>query len=482
MFALGSDLQPDAVAQASVEYPTVHPAPGWAEQDPEAWWDAVVDGVRRLPPESRRSVVAIGLSSHRGGVVPLDGAGRTLGRCIIWMDRRSTRELQAFVDAFGREEVQRVTGLVPDTEFSASKLLWLRAHDPELFRAARLYVQPRDYLYFRLTGSPATDYTLASRTMLLDIARRAWWAEGFAYVGITPDVFPPLRPSTAAPHRVGGSVSALLGIPAGAPVALGAGDRPCEVLGAAAGAGRVMMSTGTTTNISTAVRRIPAERDPRVACSLHAIQGQVMLEQGMSGSGAIVRWMRDRLLGGRTDYRRLDALAAKTPPGADRLLFLPFMMGARATRWDPQARGVWCGLTEAHTLGDLARSVMEGVAFEARAALDLLEGLGVHPTEVISVGGGARSALWNQIFADALEQPVAVPRQTDAASLGAMLLAGAAVGLISDIEQAARAVNPVVEVFRPDPATVGVYRGRYLAYNRLYDALRPVFRELGKPG
>lgn len=470
------------MAQASVEYPTVHPAPGWAEQDPEAWWDAVVAGVRRLPPDPRRSVAAIGLSSHRGGVVPLDGAGRTLGRCIIWMDRRSTRELQAFVEAFGREAVQRVTGLVPDTEFSASKLLWLRAHDPDLFRAARLYLQPRDYLYFRLTGSPATDYTLASRTMLLDIARRAWWAEAFAYVGITPDVFPPLHPSTAAPHRVGPSVAALLGIPAGAPVALGAGDRPCEVLGAGAACGRVMMSTGTTTNISAAIRGIPAERDPRVMCSLHAVEGGAVLEQGMSGSGTILRWMRDRLLGGRTDYRRLDALAATTPPGADDLLFLPFMMGARATRWDPEARGVWFGLTEAHTVGDLARSVMEGVAFEARAALDLLEGLGVHPTEVISVGGGARSALWNQIFADALERPVAVPRQTDAASLGAMLLAGAAIGRIPDVERTAREANPVGEVFRPESTAAGVYRTRRAAYNRLYQALRPVFRKLADPG
>ncbi len=478
LFALGGEHRGEAVAQAAVEYPTVHPQPGWAEQDPETWWGAVARGVRRLPQEMRRRISALGLSSHRGGVVPMDGAGRALGRCIIWMDRRSTRELQAFVETFGREKVHRVTGLVPDTEFTASKLLWLRTHAPDLFQAARLYLQPRDYLYVRLTGSPATDYTLASRTMLMDIARRAWWTDAFAYVGITPDVFPPVYPSAAAPHRVSREAAGLLEIPAGIPVALGAGDRPCEVLGAGAGGGRVMMSTGTTTNVSAAVPQIPTEWDLRVMCSLHAIESEVLLEQGMSASGAILRWMRDRLLGGRADYRRLDELAGNTAPGADGLLFLPFMMGARATRWDPEARGVWFGLTEAHTLGALARSVMEGVAFEARACLDLLEGLGVRPTEVIAVGGGARSSLWNQIFADVLDRPVGVPRQIDAASVGAALLAGAAIGHVTDTERTAQAVNPVREVFRPEGTAAQLYRVRYAAYNRLYEALRPLFRDL----
>lgn len=473
-------LAGEVAAQAAVEYPTIHPAPGWAEQDAAAWWDAAVAGVRQLPPERLASVAAVGLSSHRGGAVPVNRAGRPLSRCIIWMDRRSSPELDAFVRAFGRERVQEVTGLVPDTEFTASKILWLRGHSPEIFRAARLYLQPRDYLYLRLTGEPATDYTLASRTMLLDLARRAWWDEGCAFVGISPDVFPPVYASAAAPGRVRRDSAALLGIRAGVPVALGAGDRPCEVLGAGAGTGRVMVSTGTTTNVSAVVRG-RTYRDPRVMCSLHAVEGAMLLEQGMSGSGVILRWLRDRLLRGPVDYRRLDALAAEAPPGADSLLCLPFMMGARATRWDPDARGVWFGLTEAHGQGALVRSVMEGVAYEVRACLELLEGMGVHPSEVIAVGGGARSPLWNQIFADVLGRPVGVPRQTDAASLGAMLLATAAIGRYGAVEEAVRSVNPVAETFRPDPAASETYRGLWAAYMKLYEALRPVFRDLAAP-
>ncbi len=460
----------------------MHPAPGWAEQDPEAWWEAALAGARRLPQDLRRTVCAVGLTSHRGGVVPMDGQGRPLARCIIWMDRRSTAEVEALVRAFGRERLHEVTGLVPDTEFTAGKLLWLRSHAPEIFRAARLYLQPRDYLYFRLTGAPATDYTLASRTMLLDIGRRGWWDEGCAFVGVTPSVFPPIYPSAAAPHQLGAEAAGALGLPPGVPVALGAGDRPCEVLGSGAAAGWVMASTGTTTNVSAPVAGRSATVDPRVMCSLHAIDGMTVLEQGMSASGAILRWMRDRLLGGRHDYRDLDALAADVPPGADGVLFLPFMMGAQATRWNPSARGVWFGLTEAHGTGALVRSILEGVAYELRACLDALEEMDVPVSGILAVGGGARSTLWNRIFADVTGRPVHVPRQRDAASLGAMLLAARAVGAIDRLEDAARSVNPVAATVVPDPGTARRYLEFYDQYNRLYESLRPVFDELGAAG
>ena len=464
-------------AQTSVEYPTLHPTPAAAEQDPSAWWDAAVRGCAALPRDARRRVVAVGLSSQRGGVVPMDADLRPLGRCAIWMDRRSAEEIDAFVAAFGRERVHEVTGLVPDTEFSAGKILWLRRHAPDVFRAARVYLQPKDYLYLRLTGRVATDYTLASRTLMLDVARRTWWDDAFAYVGITRDAFPPPYPSTAAPHGVEADAAAALGISAGVPVALGAGDRPCEVLGAGAGGGRVMVSTGTTTNVSAASAGPPAAGDPRVMCSLHAVDGEFLLEQGMSASGSILRWMRDTVLGGTVDYRRLDLLAGPAPPGADGLVFLPFMMGARATRWDPDARGAWFGLTETHCVGDLARSIMEGVAYEVRACVGLLEAMGQSPREVVAVGGGARSALWDQILADVLGRRVGVPRQTDAASLGAMLLAGAAIGRLGALAQAAREINPVAEAFAPTPHAAERYGSLYDTYNRLYQALRPVFHE-----
>jgi xylulokinase len=464
-------------AQANIEYPTLHPEPAAAEQEPSAWWDAAVRGCAALPHDARRRVVAVGLSSQRGGVVPMDADLRPLARCVIWMDRRSASEVDAFVRAFGRERVHEVTGLVPDTEFSAGKILWLRSHAPDVFRAARVYLQPRDYLYLRLTGRLATDFTLASRTLLLDVTRRTWWHDAFAYVGITPDAFPPVYASTTAPHTVCRDAAAALGIPQGVPAALGGGDRPCEALGAAAVGGRVMVSTGTTTNVSAASSGAPTAPDPRVMYSLHVVDGQYLLEQGMSASGSILRWLRDTLLAGGTDYGRIDALAGAVPPGSNGLVFLPFMMGARATRWDPDARGAWFGLRESHGLGELARSIMEGVACEVRACVGLLQGMGVRPREMVAVGGGARSALWDQILADVLGRPVAVPHQTDAASLGAMLLAAVAIGRLSAVEDAAHDINPAARAFVPIAAAATHYDGLYGEYNRLYEALRPEFHE-----
>jgi xylulokinase len=406
----------------------------------------------------------------------VDARGRPLAPCIIWMDRRSVAETDALVQAFGRERIHRITGLIPDTEPSASKLLWLRTHAAEIFRAARWYLQPRDYLYARLTGRPATDRTLASRTMLFDIGRGEWWRDGCAFVGIAPEVFPPVFASSAAPHGLTRDAADALGLRVDVPVALGAGDRPCEVLGSGAGNGWAMVSTGTTTNVSMPVRGALPATDARVICSPHAVDGMTILEQGMAASGAALKWVRDRLLGGRQTFGGLDALAAGVPPGADGLQFLPFMMGARATRWNPDARGVWFGLRVAHGTGALVRSVLEGVAFELRACLDVLGGMGVRVEGLLAVGGGARSDLWNQIFADVTGRAVRVPRQTDAASLGAMLLAAQAVGETVDAEAAARAANPVERYFTPDPAAASTYERAYARYNDLYEALRPVFR------
>jgi xylulokinase len=477
LFSLDGPRAGEVAAQTSVEYPTYHPGPGWAEQDAGAWWDAAVAGARRLPQDLRRRVAAVGLSSHRGGIVPVDGAGRPLARCLIWMDRRSMGEVDALVAVLGRERIYETTGLVPDGEFSASKISWLRTHAPDVVRAARWYLQPRDYLYLRLTGEPATDYTLASRTMLFDIHRRAWWPDGCEAAGVAAESFPPLYVSADAPFGVAPEAAAELGIPPHARASLGAGDRPCEVLGAGAGPGRVMMSTGTTTNVSALAPGVPDRLDPRVMCSLHCLDGAVVLEQGLSASGSILRWLRDRLLAGTMDYAALDRLAAAAPLGCDGLVFLPFMMGARATRWDPGARGTWCGLTEAHGLGALARSVMEGVACEVRACLSLLEGMAIRVDEVLAVGGGAASDLWNAIFAAVLGRPVRVPRQTDAASLGAALLAGSAVGRWPHPAEAARQINQVAASFSAEPASAGPAGRLREAYESVYDALRPIFHD-----
>jgi xylulokinase len=480
LFAAGEERLGDVEADVSVDYPTVHPQVGWAEQDAQEWWNAVRTGIGSLTAAQRSGVVAVGLAGSDGAVVPVDQAGLPLCRGIVWADHRSVPQLDDLVRTFGRDQVHRVTGLVPGPEVMAGKVLWLREHMPEVFRETRLILQPRDYLYCRLTGSPATDYTLASRTMLFDITRCSWWDDGCRFVGVAPDMLPPVHPSTEAPHRVAGQAARLLGIPDGIPVALGGWDRSCEVLGAAASGSRVMVSTEMemATNVSVAVRGIPAALDPGVACSLHASDGEAVLDQDIGASGSSLRWLAGCLEGDRIDDRHLGEMAEGVAPGSDDLLFLPFLTGARATRWNPLARGVWFGLTEAHGVGALARSVMEGVAFEVRACLRVLDRMGIVVTDAVAVGEGARSALWNQIYADVLDLPVAVPRHMETISLGAMLIAAVSAACVGDAETAARRAGDGSRWFRPSAPAVERYRGLRDEYERLYDTLRPVFDDV----
>ncbi|MDR7402749.1 MAG: FGGY family carbohydrate kinase [Armatimonadota bacterium] len=469
------DLDGRPLAAASAEYPTRHPRPGWAEQDPEEWWTAAVAAARRAR-EAAGAVrtVAVGLSSQREGVVPVDDRGTPLGPCIIWMDRRATAEARVLAERFG-DELRERTGLRADPTFTACRLLWLRRHQPELYSRTRYFLQPRDFLYHRLTGTPVTDPSLASRTLLFDIRRLTWWPEMAEAVGVDLSRFPPLYPSSSAPGALQPPAASALGLTPGTPVAVGAGDRACEALGLGLAGETAMVSTGTTTNVSVAVPQVPEVLGPGVLCSAHCLPGQYLLEQGLGASGAILRWLRDRILAGRLDYPALDALAQDSPPGARGLLLLPFFAGARAPRWNPAARGVWFGLTLSHDLGDLVRSVLEGVAYEVRACLEELHRIGVAVTTLVSAGGAARSALWREITADVTARPVAVPVQTEAASLGAMLLAAAAVGAAADPLAAAQQANPAVVTVRPQASRAARYERSYRLYAAVYAAVAPLF-------
>ncbi len=469
------DLDGRMLASASAEYRTHHPRPGWAEQDPQDWWEAAVAAARRtLEACGRSRPVAVGLSSQREGVVPVDERGRALGPCIIWMDRRAAAEARALDERFGDELRQR-TGLRADPTFTACRLLWMRRHQPDLYARVRYFLQPRDFLYHRLTGLAVTDPSLASRTLLFDIRRMTWWPEMAAAVGVDLSRFPPLHPSSSAPGVLDPSAASALGLQPGIPVAVGAGDRACEALGVGLAGETAMVSTGTTTNVSVARPEVPAVLGSSVLCSAHCLPGQYLLEQGLGASGAILRWLRDRVLDGRLDYAALDALARDSPPGARGLILLPYFAGARAPRWNPAARGVWFGLTLSHGLPDLVRSILEGVAYEVRACLEELASLGVTVEALVAAGGAARSALWREITADVTGRPVCLPAQTEAASLGAMLLAAAAVGATADPLQAARRANPPVAAVRPEASRASRYERSYRLYAAVYAAVAPLF-------
>jgi len=475
------DAQGTLLASADEPYPIHHPQPDWAEQDPEDWWRASVAAARHcLAGQDSSRIAVLGLSSQREGVVPMGRDGKPLARCIIWMDRRCRDQAQRLGEEFGVRFLHLHTGLPPDPNYTACKLLWLRENQPEILERAATFLQTRDYVYYRLTGKAVTDLSLASRTMMFDLRRHVWWPEMFRRIGARQDQFPPIHRSTDAPYRLCQEAADALGLPAGIPVSLGAGDRACEGVGAGVFGHRVMDSTGTASNISMTIEKLP--EDPgRVPCSIHATPERWLLELGIATSASLMRWFRELLTLSVAEAATLEQEAARSPRGARNLLVFPFFMGARSVRWNADARGLFLGLSLGHTRGDVARAIMEGVGYEARACLEGLRALALDPGEVVAMGGGARSDLWLQIKADILGVPILRPRHTEAASLGAALLAARSVDLIDDLDESARQWNPIQGVVTPDPDAVRFYDGRRAVFEDVYQALVPLFPRLHVP-
>ena len=463
------DERGNEVLKLEEPYRTHYSQDGWAEQEPLDWWNAIVATTRKAFRKGTPTVLA--LSSQRESFVLTDKNGVPLGRAIIWMDRRATAQAQEMVKRFGSEYLRMTTGMIPDTTFTAPKLLWLKQNAPELLESAKYVLQAKDFIIMKLTGKPLTDPSLACRTMLFDQERMDWNDELAEFVGLDRSQLPDVRkPNEVIGEATSPELSGRM------TVVLGGGDRQCEALGSSASGVRAMESTGTTTNLS-CVSESPVN-DIRVTSSCHVVGRSRLIEQGMTTSGAILSWLRD-LTG--VDYDEMNKLAAEAKPGG--IVLLPFFMGAKSTRWNPSARGVILGLSLHHNVGDLARGAMEGVALEVLACVRLLSDLGIHLKEVALMGGGAKSVVWNQIKSDVLGMKVEVPRNPDGASIGALLLAMMATGQVSlgDFPRLMSQLNQTESTYVPRDEMTRLYGKVFATYDELYTRVAPLFDDLDPP-
>ena len=423
-----------ALTRAPVE--TQHPAPGFAEQDPEAWWRTAVDAAAAAcaaAPDAYARVRIVAASTARETFACVDAQLRPLGPGILWSDTRARDQVAALGDP---TEFRARTGVQATAGSCAAKIAWLRVHDPQRFREAAWLLGPRDLVFARLTGRVDTDPSVASRTGVYDL-------EG-AYLGDEPlaDRLPSVT-SSLDPRPIGHPE--LLGLPADAVAVLGAGDRACEALGVGAAPDVPMLSFGTTANASVPHAGPPSALPP-VAQVSRAVGDGYLVEAGLSVAGAALDWLA--ALTGRSRDELL-ARAADVAPGADGLLAFPWLQGARAPWWHPEARAVFAGLTSAHGPAELARAVLEGIALDAARSVEL-----VAPTAraLVLAGAGARDPTWARIVAALTERDVVRRRLDDAASAGARLVAR------DDDAVTADSVNPVTAVDPPEPTLVDAYR------------------------
>ncbi|AGT35496.1 MAG: FGGY-family carbohydrate kinase [Thermofilum sp.] len=475
------------------EYPTYYPKPGWAEQDPEDWWETVVEVTRTVIRKSHidpSRIAGINVSSQRETLALIDSNGKSLGRVPIWMDRRSAPQAERIKKENDVREIYRRTGLVVDATFTATKLLWYKENEPEVLKRAKKGLQPKDYVIYKLTGRPITDHTVASRTMLFNIVKLQWDQELFDMLKLSEyiDLFPESLNSDEIVGTLSEEAARILGLPTDIEVLAGMGDRQAEVLGAGIfESSRVEESTGTGSTTATMVDRPLLDEKMRFSVGASPIRNTWVIEAGMSTAGAILRWFRDQVAESvqqlasstrRRAYEYLDMEAEYIPPGSNGLIVLPFFSGARSPRWNPYARGVIFGLTVYHTRSHIFRAMMEGIAYEIRKILEVFGELGIRPSELILMGGGAKSPTWARIKANVTKLEVVLPELLDAALAGDALITSTALGLFESHREAAKGFFKERARIRPDPKEASIYDAYYAIYDKLYTQLEPLYREI----
>ena len=441
------------VTLARSELTTLHPQVGWAEQDPLRWWTSVVIAcaeARAQAPAAFGQVDVVACSGARQTFVPVTRAGEPIGKGILWSDRRGADELAALTEALGGDDINRArTGIPLDAGSVASKLAWVARHEPNRLEACDLVLAPRDMVLMRMTDEVVTDVTFASRSGLYDFDGNAVRELAGPALGKLPSVVP----SDTVIGQLRPVPGAELGLRPGIPVVIGAGDRQCEVLGSGASEDCPMVSWGTTANVSVPVHDRPVP-SPAGAVVTRGAGGGWLLEGGLSAAGSFLAWL-SKLLDRPVD--ELAARAADSPPGARGVIAVPWLDGARAPWWRDDARAGFVGLGAAHGAGDLSRAVIESVAWDVLRCMEVVTAgrLGGSTAQGVTLGGaGTGLPLWVEVLTSILGVPATRHRSGEAASAGAALLAGRALGMGLSLEQ----LDPVAAIIEPDPAAVDLYR------------------------
>jgi xylulokinase len=503
--ALAADATGRVLAVEVAEYPMLQVRPGWIEQRPEDWWDAACAAARRLvarPELAGHEIMAVGVSGQMHGATLLDANGEPLRHALLWADTRGGAELAGLAERLAPADILAVTGSLPHTSATLAKLLWVRAHEPDTYGRVAHVLLAKDELRRRLTGEYATDPSDASGTLLYDIRERQWSPAVLAALELDRGVLEPVVPSDAITGQVTSRAAAATGLPVGTPVMAGGGDAECAAYGAGLGewqgdasAPDILVSIGTAGQVFAVTARPMVDPAGRVHTLCYVTPERWHLMGAILTAGHALTWLARAAgnppelgAGEGPDVARLLAEAGTVLPGADGLLFLPYLLGERSPHMDPAARAAFVGLTASHSRAHLARAAVEGVAFALRDSLEVFRALGVTPGRALLTGGAARDPLWRRVLADALALPVAMGATEHGSPYGAARLAARALGgdfaLGSDFAPAgddeSRGGAAALTVTYPHPPAVDLYDHVYALYRPLYAALRPTFAGLAR--
>lgn len=468
-----------------VHAPFASAQPGWAEQDPRDWWRACRLAVRRALDAlgtSAEEIACAGFSGQMHGAVLLDARDEVVRPAIIWCDQRTEPQVQELSDLFGADRLIRLTCNPPLTNFTLTKLLWVRENEPRNWERVAHVMLPKDYVRFQLTGERAIDMADASGTLLLDVAKRQWSSEVLSRTGIDPQLLPSLYESPAVCGRVSARGAEAAGLKPGTLVVAGAGDQAAGAVGMGiVRPGTVSATIGTSGVVFAATEGPALDLKGRIHTFCHAIPGRWHVMGVTQAAGLSLRWFRDRFGAGlaapndeRDPYERLCEEASAAPPASDGVFWAPYLMGERTPHCDPNARAALLGLSAIHTRAHVIRAILEGVAFSLRDSFTIFREMKLPVDRIRLGGGGARSSLWRQIQADVYGHAVEVVQAEEGAAYGAAILAGTGAGNWRSVDEACDAVVRTAREIQPDPKNSAVLDQAYRTYRRIYPALQAI--------
>ncbi|GIQ62085.1 xylulokinase [Paenibacillus cisolokensis] len=477
----------ELVASAFHGYETYYPQSGWAEQDSHDWWRAVCETSKSLMEKTgvaKSDIAAVSFSGQMLGCLLVDRNGEPLQRAIIWADMRAGKQAAELEELLGMRDVYGITGHRISSSYSGAKLKWVKENQPEIYAKAFKMLQAKDYLVYRLTGALATDYTDACGTNCFDLVAKTWSGYILSAWGLDAGLFPELHASTDMVGKVHKQAAEQTGLLEGTPVVIGGGDGVCAAAGVGVMAeGEAFNYIGSSSWVATASKQPIFDSEMKTYTWVHLDPDLYSPNGTMQCGGGSMQWATRLLFpnpGGRSIYDLMNEEARKSPITANKLLFLPYLMGERSPRWNPHARGAFVGLQITHNRGDMARAVMEGVALNLKIVLDTFRKEGAPIDHMWVLGGGAKSTLWRQILADVYGLDIYVPAYLDeATSMGAAMAGAVGVGLISDFHQAKKWVKRV-SVHSPDPASSETYSRYFELFDETYRQLTPVYDKLNQ--
>ena len=462
----------------SREYPLEFPRPGWSQQRPEDWKEAVFSGIRELLQDFDGSRVAgIGAGGQMHGLVVLDEQDRVIRPAILWNDGRTAEQVAYLNEEIGMKRLSQMTANIAFAGFTAPKLLWMREKEPENFARIHRIMLPKDYINYILTGVHATDYSDASGMLLLDVEKKRWSAEMLALCGVRENQMPRLYESYETVGTVKPEIAKELGIPASCRVCAGAGDNAAAAVGTGVvGRGGCNISLGTSGTVFISSDTFRVDENNALHAFAHA-DGGYHLMGCMLCAASCNKWLMEDIF--HTDrYGEEQAAIAEDKLGENHVFFLPYLMGERSPINDTNARGTFLGLTMDTCRADMTQAVLEGVAFAIRDSFEVVKKLGIDVKASKLCGGGAKSSLWKKILANVLNMDLELVASEQGPGMGGAMLAMVACGEYTTVADACGALVRVVDTVHPDPALAAKYEKQYRKFRKIYPACKALFAEL----